>query len=295
MSKIFDALNKNSPDSLVEPLLLSEVVESVAPVALENGDAELAVNGAELALLALEEPIESRPGGPRTVALNISALSPIFPLDEAQPQASEQYRIIRTKILQHPLQPRTILISSPSSGDGKTVTAINTAACLALRPDTSVLLMDADLRRPSIASLLGLPVSPGLADVLAGRCSLGDAVMCAEQFPNLHVLAAGERTQNPAELLDSSRWGEVMDECRREYRYVILDVTPVAAVADYALVQAACDGVLLVVRQDHTQRALLNNAVRVVPKEKLLGTVLNCVTSWFLWKTHGYGYYRAKK
>jgi Mrp family chromosome partitioning ATPase len=72
---------------------------------------------------------------------------------------------------------------------------------------------------------------------------------------------------------------------------VIVDATPVAAVADYALVQAACDGVVMVVRQDHTERTPLNNAFRVVPKDKLLGVVLNCVENWFLWKTHGHGYY----
>jgi receptor protein-tyrosine kinase len=290
MSKIFDALRKTDlleSADLAEPVLTSRKVDSNALPTMEPANAAVAV--------ALEAPKTGTPETLRTAALKISALAPIFPLDDAQPIAAEQYRIIRTKIMQHPAKPRVIVVSSATSGDGKTVTAINIAACLALKPDTSVLLIDADLRRPMISNLLGVPAAPGLADVLAGRCTSADAVIQTEQFPNLSVLVAGEKKENPAELLDSPRWRALIEEFRRQYRFVIMDATPVAAVADYALVQAACDGVALVVRQDHTERALLNNALRVVPKDRLLGTVLNCVENWFLWKTHGYGYYKGKK
>ena len=296
MSKIFDALRKtdllDSAD-LVEPMVISGAVESSALEA-ESHDG---MNGIEAAVaVAGGAPAAARADRSRHAALRISALAPIFPLDEAHPVASEQYRIIRTKIMQHLAEPRVIVVSSATSGDGKTITSINIAACLALKPDTSVLLVDGDLRRPMISNLLGLPEAPGLADVLAGRCEVGDAIVRTEQFPGLSVLVAGEKKENPAELLGSPKWVGLMKEFRQQYRYVIVDATPVAAVADYALVQEACDGVVIVVRQDHTERALLSNALGVVPKGKLLGVVLNCVESWFLWKTHGYGYYnKAKK
>jgi capsular exopolysaccharide synthesis family protein len=231
----------------------------------------------------------------RSAPLHVSALAPVFPVDDTHPHAAEQYRIIRTKLLHHPSQPRTIVVSSPSSGDGKTVTAVNIAACLALKEDAKVLLIDADLRRSAIANILGLPPEPGLTDVLTGRCDLSDAVMRLEQLPGLSVLTAGGKCGNPAELLDSVKWRALIEACREEYRYVIIDATPVAAVADYELVQMVCDGVMLVVRPDHTDRKLLEKAVATIPKAKLVGAVLNCMENWFLFKTHGYGYYGGKR
>jgi protein-tyrosine kinase len=298
MSKIFDALSKtdllDSAD-LAEPLLASRAAEWTSP---KPEAAPMPEPSAPAAAVALAAPPVEAPVAPetvRTVPLKISAVDPIFPLDDAQPGAAEQYRIIRTKILQHPAHPRVIVVSSPTSGDGKTITAVNLAACLALNQDASVLLVDADLRRPMISSLLGIPAAPGLADVLAGRCQTAAALVRADNFSNLSVLVAGETKENPAELLDSPRFGMLMQELRHQYRFIIVDATPIGIVADYALVQSACDGVVMVVRQDHTGRAALKEALRVVPKERLMGVVLNCVEDWFLWKTHGYGYYAGKK
>src|SRR6185437_2893157 len=91
-------------------------------------------------------------------------------------------------------------------GDGKTVSAINLAGALSLRDNVNVLLIDGDFRRPNIAATLGLPNSPALADALTGECSLGQAMIRVEQFPNLYVLPAGEVKRNPTELLDSEPW-----------------------------------------------------------------------------------------
>lgn len=285
MSKIFDAMNKvESPDSAGALAPLFEGIDSSRLPA--RAPATEAVAGSD------EARVEASESG----TLRVSALSPVFPLDDAHPEAAEQYRIIRTKLLHHALQPRVIEITSPSSGDGKTVTAVNTAACLALKDDCSVLLIDADLRRSSVADLLGLKAEPGLADVLAGRMSADAAIHEVREIPNLSILTAGGRVKNPAELLDSERWKELIEECRLRFRYVIVDTTPVAAVADYELVQFVCDGVVLVLRPDHTDRKLCTNALTIIPKGKLLGTVLNCVEDWFLWKgRRGYGYYGSKK
>jgi capsular exopolysaccharide synthesis family protein len=290
MSKIFDALRKTDlleSADLPEQLFLSRAGKPEAVQMPEPSDPAIAVTLAA-------SPTET-PQSVRTATLKISVVDPIFPLDDAQPGAAEQYRIIRTKILQHPLRPRVIVVSSPTSGDGKTITAINLAACLALNQSTSVLLIDGDLRRPMISNLLGIPAAPGLADVLAGRSNIAAAVIQADNLSNLKVLVAGEKKENPAELLDSLRFGALIEQLRRHYSFIIVDATPIGTVADYALVQSACDGVIMVVRQDHTGRAPMKEALRLVPKEKLLGVALNCVEDWFLWKTHGYGYYGGKK
>jgi capsular exopolysaccharide synthesis family protein len=302
MSKIFDALKKadNLRDfgaiepGLEEPLPHHASSAESTAVMVEETSPALPENGAEPSY-AIEPETSHEDGSPRVAGLQVSAFSPVFPFEDLHSQAAEQYRIIRTKILHHANQPRVIVVSSATSGDGKTVTAINLAAVMALKRDAQVLLVDADLRRRDVHKVMGLPEQPGVGDVLSGRCPLDQAVMQLKEFPNLWVLPAGAATQNPAELLESSRWRALMDACRQHFTYVIVDATPVAAVTDFELVQVACDGVILVVRPDHTGRKACMKALEALPKEKLIGTVLNCVEDWFLWRPEGSGYYHPSE
>jgi receptor protein-tyrosine kinase len=216
----------------------------------------------------------------RTVPLHIAAPSPLLPFEDGHWRPGEQYRILRTKIVQHPRQPRFIVVSSPAPGDGKSVSAINTAGALALKNEGQVLLLDADLRKSAVHAQLGLPQSPGLVEVLTGTATLDEALMRTRELPNLWVLPAGARAANPVELLDSARWRSLSAELREAFRYVIVDSPPVAAVADYELIQSVCDGVILVFRPDHTNRHLCRKALDFVQKGKFLGVVLNCVPEW---------------
>jgi capsular exopolysaccharide synthesis family protein len=227
----------------------------------------------------------------RTLNLRIPAPSPLLPFEDGQWRPSEQYRILRTKINQHPKQPRLIVVSSPAPGDGKSVSAINTAAALSLKKEGQVLLLDADLRKSAIHVQLGLPESPGLADVLKGTCAFEDAIAQIQEFPNLFVMAAGTPSGNPAELLDSVAWHGLCAKLRSLFRYVVLDSPPVGAVADYDLIQAVCDGVILVIRPDHTNRQLCQKALENLPKAKFLGVLLNCVPDWSPARGAGADYY----
>jgi receptor protein-tyrosine kinase len=229
----------------------------------------------------------------RRLTLNPASCSPVLPFDGGQQQATDQYRILRTKITQHPMQPRLILISSPASGDGKSVSAVNIAGVLALNSDAKVLLVDADFRRSTIHTHLGLPASPGLAEVLAGACSLHEAVINVEELPTLFVLPAGNSPPGPAELMASAQWPALCSRLRTSFRHIIVDSPPVEAVADYALIQAACDGVILVIRSDHTKRRSYREALRAVPKAKFLGVILNCVPAWSLKRYAPADYYSA--
>lgn len=280
MSKIFDAIKK---DNIIDLRDLCEIEAELTP-APQREPLRPA-----LSVVDVNTPV---PAHARTASLRISALSPIFPFDEHHYAAAEQYRIIRTKILHHPKKPRLIITSSACSGDGKTVTSINIAASLALKDDISVLLVDADLRRPRVAEALGIPVTPGLTEVLTGKRELESTLLTAEQFPNLSILPSGELGQNPAELLDSDRFRSMMEQVRRQFSIVIFDATPIATVADYELLQHVCDGVVMVVRPEHTDRNRCNKVLELIPKDKLLGVVLNCVEDWWLWKTPAYDYYR---
>jgi len=153
------------------------------------------------------------------------------------------------------------------------------------------LLVDADLRKSAIHVQLGLPESPGLADVLKGACTLEAATMHIQEFPNLFVMSAGTPVGNPVELLDSAPWKELSARLRGLFRYVVLDSPPVGAVADYDLIQAVCDGVILVIRPDHTDRVLCQKSLETVPKAKFLGVLLNCVPDWSPGQRAGADYY----
>ena len=227
----------------------------------------------------------------RTRSLQLAARSPIFPFEDHQKRPSEQYRILRTKISQHPKKPHFIVVSSPESGDGKSVTAINTAGAMALKSEGRVLLLDADLRKSAIHAELGLSESPGLADVLAGSCKLEEALVQTMEFPNLYVLSSGTPPLNPAELLDSSQWIALCARLREIFRYVIIDSPPVGAVADYELIEAVCDGVVLVARPDFTNRRLFQHSLDFVPKSKFLGVLMNCVPDWSPARQVGGDYY----
>lgn len=230
--------------------------------------------------------------GPRSVVIRLRAGSPLLPFNTGEADAAaEEYRRVRTKILQHRLQPSLMLVSSPAPGDGKSITALNIGGALALNRDARVLLVDMDLRRPTIAGLLGLPEQAGVADILAGSCGFEDAVVRLEPFPNLFLLPAGRDRRNPAELLSSPRWKALCDEFRSRMTYTVFDGPPVDAVAEYSLLEKLSDGLILVVRTDHTVRSLLYGALESVPKEKLLGTIVNSYRESFFWKQRGDYYY----
>jgi capsular exopolysaccharide synthesis family protein len=236
-------------------------------------------------------PMEPEGFQPRTLPLRLMETSPILPFQDDW-RASEQYRIVRTKLIQHPKQPRMIVVSSAGPGDGKSVTAANIAGVLALKSEANVLLMDADFRRSRVHVELGLPQGPGLADLLVGSCSLESALIRAEQLDHLYVLTAGTPRANPVELLDSSNWRKTCEHLRKLFRYIIVDCPPIGAMADYDLIQATCDGVIIVARPDHTNRDACMKALSLVAKDKMLGVLLNCVQDWFLTRKERYdGYY----
>jgi protein-tyrosine kinase len=238
-----------------------------------------------------EEPAPSE-GDSKSVVIRLRAGSPLLPFDTGEADvAAEEYRRIRTKILQHPMGPHLVLVSSPAPGDGKSITSLNLGGALALNRDARVLLVDVDLRHPTIATLLGIPERNGVAEVLSGACTLEDAMVRLEPFPNLFLLPAGKDRRNPVELLSSPRWKELCEEFRSQMTYVVLDGPPVEAVAEYSLLLEFSDGLILVVRKGHTIRSLLYRAVEATPKDKLVGTVINDYRESFFWKQRNDYYY----
>jgi capsular exopolysaccharide synthesis family protein len=281
VSRIFDALNRaeRGYENLLEPLR----EQAVEPLAERNTQVNAADAGMEI-------PPDA---GARIVDLKIPRSIPALPFDGVHGAASEEYRKIRTRILHHPSKPRVFLVSSPCAGDGKTITALNLAGALALKESADVLLINADFSRGTLEAVTGIPDSPGLGEVLTGKASFDNAVVRASQFRSLYLLSAGRTHTNPAELLDSEVWLSFTATLRRRFGYVVFDSPPIEAVPFYERLLAACDGMLLVARPDHTGRNELNEALQTVPESKLLGVVLNCNPRWFLYrKDRGhYSYY----
>jgi capsular exopolysaccharide synthesis family protein len=273
-----------------------------------EADAETPPKTPQVQVIIPGKAAESRPGAEDDMeSENVGAVLPFavrtlpfcapdngrriaFPASSSE--AAEQYRILRTRILQHPKKPQFVLISSASAGDGKTTTAVNLAWALAVAGEGRVLLLETDLRRSSLHFQLGVPRSPGLAEIAARECQLSDALIRLEQFPNLYVLLAGSVSINAAELLNSRRWTELCATIRKHFKFVIADSPPIGAAADYELIQAVCDAVLLVARPDHTRRTLLLDVLGMTGQSKLLGILLNSVPKWFMWKYQYHDFYK---
>src|SRR5262249_24562885 len=166
---------------------------------------------------------------------------------------------------------------SAAPGDGKTITAINLAGALALAPETRVLLVEADLRRPSISQYLGWGDSsdPGLVDVVLDLAlSLEDVVRPRPPF-NLAVLPAGRCPAAFYEVLKSPRLGVLLEQARRHYDYIVLDTPPLVPLPDCQLLRQCVDRFLVVVAAHRTPRKLLVEALDTLDPAEIVGLVFN--------------------
>src|SRR5262245_28944118 len=195
-----------------------------------------------------------------------------------QPESfvAEQFRSLRGRIdamsAKQPL--RTIAMTSPNAGDGKTTAAINLATVTALSLGRRVLLVDCDMRKPKIHLALGLRPEAGLAEVLTGAKSLDEAILKVEGM-NLEVLAVRGRPPNPSELLGSANMVELVEEVSKRYDRVILDTPAALGMPDAKAVAELSDGIVLVVRADATSRRDIEASIELIDKRRLLGLLLN--------------------
>jgi len=197
--------------------------------------------------------------------------------------ASESYKLLRTKLQFSFVDEnacRVIGITSALSGEGKSLSAVNLAYTLS-ELGVKVLLIDCDMRRPSLSVKLPIHKAPGLSNYLSGQCELS----MLSQFCGIPgnessfiVFAAGRNPPNPVELLSSVRMSRMIDTLRNEYDYIILDLPPVGEVSDALAVANLADGMLLVARQNYCDRIAFNHTVRQFEfmESKILGIIYNC-------------------
>jgi len=191
---------------------------------------------------------------------------------------AEQYRSLRHTIehLHRTASLKVIAVSSPGTGDGKTITAINLAGSLAQAPEARVLLIDADLRRPALGHLLGLEqMREGLVGaILDPRLGLEQVVEPRPPF-NLSVICAGQSPPSPYEVLKSPRLGVLLDAARADYDFIVIDTSPLTPVQDCRVIGRWVDGFLLVIAAHRTPRKLVEEALTTLDPAKVLGIVFN--------------------
>ena len=203
---------------------------------------------------------------------------------------AENYRSIRTALLvtADNRHAKSVLVSSPEPGDGKTTLVSNLAIALA-QSGKRVLLIDADLRRPTVHKLFRVPQEIGLTDVLTGEIDFLNAVR-QTTVDRLSLLTAGDSPVNPAELLSSSRLTQVLKDARDEFDFVFVDAPPLLAVSDPCILARHVDGMMLVVRVGKNTRASAARVRELIENQGIyvLGTVANGVVPG---KDRGYSYY----
>ncbi len=195
-------------------------------------------------------------------------------------QMAESYRALRTSLLlTFPGgPPKVILITSALPEEGKTTTSVNSAIVLAQK-GTRVLLIDADLRRPSIHKTLGMGPNLGLSNVLTGTASLQQAIIPSTILPDLFLLPAGTPPPNPAELLASTKMKSVLEELRKHYDHIVVDSPPTLSVTDAVVMSTAADAVVLVIRSGHTTKPALRRArdILLQVNARVCGVLVNAV------------------
>jgi exopolysaccharide/PEP-CTERM locus tyrosine autokinase len=246
-----------------------------------------------------------RPGRP-TVAEEVISGQRLVTFYEPDSLASEQFRKLRTQLLRLrlPQSPRTILVTSARAGEGKTLVSANLAAGIAHDFNAYALLVDSDLRSPSLGSWFGISNGFGLSDYLVGKKEIPELLFKTE-IERLRILLGGTLQENPTELIGSARMESLVQELRSRYsdRYIIFDSTPLLATSEPEILSKMVDGILVVVRAGETARETLKQAIASLPKEKILGMVLNDIqfkssgltSRYFGSKDSYYGYRYGQK
>ncbi len=218
--------------------------------------------------------------------------NPIISFDKDNSLIAEAFRKLRTnlKFLAVDNPPRAMVVTSSLPSEGKSTTAINLALALA-EAEHNVLLLDGDMRRPTLHKHLDLVGAVGFSTVLSGGVPLDEALQ-KTRFPGLTVLTSGPIPPNPSELLGSHSARKLLSELRAEFDYVIIDSTPLLAVTDAAILAAASDGVLIIARYGQTRCDQLGHAVGNLESvgAPLLGAVLTLVPTRGN-SSYSYGYY----
>jgi succinoglycan biosynthesis transport protein ExoP len=219
-----------------------------------------------------------------------------------QSQIAESFRSLRTSILlsgSFDSRPKVLLITSALPREGKSSTSINLAIVLAQK-GSGVLLVDGDMRRPTLHKVLGVSRDIGLSSILNNTSTPEDAIVAAPDFPNLSILPAGLSPSNPVEMLDSERLRELIKQWRNQYDFVIFDSPPALSVTDAVVLSPEVDAVIMVVRSGETTKDAVRRTRDTLYQvnARIMGIVMNAVDLrspdlyyYYYYSKNGNGYY----
>jgi len=191
--------------------------------------------------------------------------------------AAEQYRTVRLHMetLHRERGLKLIAISSPSRGDGKTLSAINLAGALAQAPDAKVVLVEVDVRHPGVGQYLGLSAARGLSSFLLDQSTAVESIIERPSGVGFAVVVAGPASSMPYELLKSPRLTALFSALRERFDYVVVDTPPVLPFPDVGILRDLVDGFLLVVRANRTPREMVRDSLATIGQPRVLGVVFN--------------------
>jgi len=190
--------------------------------------------------------------------------------------AAEQYRALRTRIMHADTGSavNVMLVTSPGSGDGKSLTVANLGLTMAQEYQRRICIVDANLRTPQQHELFGVPDTPGLSDILSGDATLDESLVTLEEH-HITILPAGSAPTHPAELLGTTTMRRTLDTLRSRFDCVIFDTPATTPLADVGVLTPLVDSVLIIVRAGVTSKPAIHDAIAAIEPGKLLGVVLN--------------------
>lgn len=310
MSRIFDALLRSEAEksgadaaALTGATQLLEQAErdAVAQTAAQNRGSlpggtvagAFGVRTGEIAAVAALPQFQPLlPEETKGLTLPLAEAGKLVSVTDPHGPAAEAFRLLGVR-LRHMRRERIlkkVLITSTIPQEGKSLVAANLACTLAIESKQEVLLIEGDLRRPSLTKVFGLEGKPGISEWLRGKFPLTD---CAHRFsdPNFWVLPAGASSGDFLELLQSDRVSSLMEESNDRFHWIIIDSPPVLPLADASIWSRQADGILLVTRRGKTEKKELNKGLEAIEPQKLIGAVLNSSSS----SAHSDYYYSARK
>jgi protein-tyrosine kinase len=215
------------------------------------------------------------------VAWKLDADKMVFASDHNHSCGREQFRTLRSRLFQarHSMPLKKILIASAVPREGRSFVAANLAQALAQQHGSRVVLIDADLRSPSLHQYLGAPSAPGISEYLRGEAS-DTTVVQQSNVQGLWFVPAGQAGENPVELLGSLRMPQIFDRLSPCFDWMIIDSSPALPVSDATLLARLCNGVVLVVAAGATTQEMAAKTRAIFADRTLLGVVLNRAEDW---------------
>lgn len=202
--------------------------------------------------------------------------APVFNMQKVDSFYYEQFKALRAKVEYKidMVELRVLAVTSAVTGEGKTLTAVNLAVSMAATGRKKVVLVDIDLRKASVARILGMPKGPGLSEYLYGAVPR-DEIVRSSSLPGLFIIPGGMTVAHPTDTLAGDKFRSFLRDLRNQYDLVILDTPPVIPVPDAVTVAEQVDAFILLFRLQHTPHHLFRQALEELGERKVMGVVLN--------------------